>query len=62
MSKPRRRRRGGGNAADPDRQPANLDHRKGHRSLLRAGLPELQRGGRGAPRGGGGGRGRYRER
>ena len=46
MSKPRRRRRGGGNAADPDRQPANLDHRKGHRSFLRDGLPELQRGGR----------------
>ena len=46
MSKPRKRRRSGGESHDPDRQPANLDHRKGHRSYLRDGLPELPRGGR----------------
>ena len=46
MTKPRKRRRRGGDPQDPDRQPANLDHRKGHRSHLRDGLPELQRGGR----------------
>ena len=60
MTKPRKRqRRSGGNTADPDRQPANLDHRKGHRSFLRDGLPELQRGGRGGTQAG---RGRFRDR
>ena len=48
MNKPRNRSRRSGNnngdPKDPDRQPANLDHRKGHRSLLRDGLPDLQRG------------------
>ena len=50
MTKPRRRRRGNAQPQDPDRQPANLDHRKGHNSYLRAGLPEFARVGRPAPR------------
>ena len=50
MSKPRRRRRGNAQSQDPDRQPANLDHRKGHSSYLRAGLPEFARSGRPGPR------------
>jgi hypothetical protein len=50
MTKTRKRRRPSAESQGPDRQPTNLDHRKGHRSFLRAGLPELYRGS------GGGGR------